>query len=221
MSPTGSRVANLRRKISFFGKRIIGRNCRQGRLVSESAPRSVPGRTLSLRLEGIGMGAVFCRYRLMTPPGPHSALKAILWGGLLAGLGDYFFAHFNHGWRLGVFQNVAGALIGLKIARAGGVPMYLLGTALHFLIGVIWAALFWGLSRRLPALLKYAVPAGLLYGLAVYLGMHCVVLPLSALQVPLKLPPLVSWPATAHLLLVGLPIALAARKFAGTAGSRP
>ncbi len=222
MSPTGRQLANSRRKISFFGTRIIGRTCRPGGSVGKNALRCEPGRVaLSLPPEGIGIGAVFCRYRLMTSPGPHSALKAILWGGLLASLGDYLFAHLYYGWRLGVFQNVAGALLGLKAARSGGVPMYLLGTALHVLVGVIWAALFWGLARRLPALLKYAVPAGMVYGLMVYLGMNCVVLPLSALAVPLKLPPLVSWPAAAHLLLVGPPIALAARKFSTPAGSRP
>jgi hypothetical protein len=91
-----------------------------------------------------------------------------------------------------------------------------LGTGLHFVIAVIWAAIFWALSRRLPVLLRYAIPAGVLYGLVIYLGMNCAVLPLSALHVPLRLPPLLSWPALAHLLLVGLPIALAARKFSRT-----
>ena len=147
------------------------------------------------------------------PASPPTALRAILWGGLLAAAGDYFFAHIFYAWRLGVFQNVAGGLIGRDPARAGGVPTYVLGVGLHFLIGVIWAAIFWGLSRRIPALLKHAVPAGLIYGLVVYLGMNCVVVPLSALHAPLKLPPLLSWPAAAHLVLVGLPIALAARKF--------
>lgn len=149
----------------------------------------------------------------MPIPVARPALLAILWGGLLAGLGDWLFAHFHYGWRLGVFQNVAGGILGLKTARAGGVPMYLLGTALHFLIAGGWAALFRFASRRLPLLVRHAVPAGLAYGLVVYLGMNCVVLPLSAINAPLQLPPLVSWPAAAHLLVVGLPIALTARKF--------
>ena len=143
----------------------------------------------------------------------HPALKAILWGGLLAAAGDFFFAHLFYAWRLGVFQNVAGGLIGRDVARAGGVPTYVLGVSLHCLIGIIWAAIFWGLSRRIPALVKYAEPAGLVYGLIVYLGMNCVVVPLSALHAPLNLPPLLSWPAAAHLILVGLPIALVARYY--------
>jgi hypothetical protein len=149
----------------------------------------------------------------MPVPAAHPALKAILWGGLLAGLGDYLFALCYYGWRLGVFQNVAGGLVGLKAARAGGVPMFLLGTLLHFVVALVWAAIFWGLSRRLPVLIKYAVPAGLLYGLVVYYGMNCAVLPLSALNVPLRFPAFAPWVIAAHLLLVGLPIALAAKKF--------
>lgn len=149
----------------------------------------------------------------MPAPAPHPALKAILWGGLLAGLGDWLFAHFHYGWRMGVFQNVAGGLLGRDVAREGGVPMYLFGTVLHFLIAFIWAALFWGLSRRLPVLTRHAIPAGLAYGFFVYLGMNCVVLPLSALNVPLQMPPPLSGPAIAHLILVGPPIALMARRY--------
>jgi len=156
---------------------------------------------------------VFCCHPAMSRSTSHPALKAILWGGLLAAAGDFFFAHLFYAWRLGVFQNVAGGLIGRDVARAGGVPTYVLGVSLHCLIGIIWAAIFWGLSRRIPALVKYAEPAGLVYGLIVYLGMNCVVVPLSALHAPLALPPLLSWPAAAHLVLVGLPIALVARYY--------
>ena len=150
-----------------------------------------------------------------------AAVSAIIWGGVLAGLGDFLFAHVHYGWRLGVFQSVAGGLIGLKAARAGGVPTYLLGTLLHFLIATGWASLFWILGRRLPALVRHAVPTGLAYGLVIYVAMNAVILPLSALGAPWRLPPLLSAPAAAHLFLVGLPIALAtsrASRRSGTAG---
>jgi hypothetical protein len=151
----------------------------------------------------------------MPEPAPRPGLKAILWGGLLAGAGDYFFALSYYGWKLGVFQNVAGGLIGLKAARAGGVPTFVLGSVLHFLVAAIWAAIFWGLSRRMPALLRHAVPAGLVYGLVVYYGMNCMVLPLSALAMPFRFPAFDPWVIAAHMVLVGLPIAVTARKYAG------
>src|SRR6188508_2463558 len=139
--------------------------------------------------------------------------RAILWGGFLGGAGDFFFAFIFYGWKVSVFQTVAGGLIGRKVALAGGVPTYLLGVLLHFLIGIIWAAIFWGLSRKLPALVRHAVPAGLAYGLIIFYGMNSIVLPLSALHTkawPLAWAP---WPIAAHMLVVGLPIALVARKY--------
>jgi hypothetical protein len=147
-------------------------------------------------------------------PAPCSAPKAILWGGLLAGGLDLVFAFAYHGLKPGVMQAVAGGLIGRAAAREGGMATFGLGLALHFLIALLWAAAFWAASRRLPGLLRHAGAAGLGFGLVVYYGMNCVVLPLSALQTRAWPPPFAPWPVAAHLLLVGLPIALAARRFA-------
>lgn len=156
----------------------------------------------------------------MTPPSPSPgsgrspAARAILIGGLLGGAGDFFFAFFFYGWKIRVFQTVAAGLIGRDAAFAGGLPTFLLGVGLHYAIGIIWAALFWALSRRAPALIRHAIPAGLGYGFIVYCGMNSVVLPLSALHTkawPFAWAP---WPIAGHLFLVGLPIALAARHYA-------
>lgn len=146
----------------------------------------------------------------------NPAFRVILWGGLLGGLGDFLFAFFYYGWKIRVFQSVAAGLIG-RTAFEGGVPTFLLGVVLHFLIALIWAGLFWLLARAAPVLLRHTVPAGLLYGCLIYYGMNCVVLPLSALHTkPWTLPP-PTWPLAAHAVLVGLPIALAARKLLGRA----
>ena len=67
----------------------------------------------------------------MSPsPTRSPALKAILIGGFIGGFGDWLFAHVFYAWRLGVFQNVAGGLMGRDAARAGGVPTYLFGVSL-------------------------------------------------------------------------------------------
>lgn len=138
--------------------------------------------------------------------------KAVAWGGLWAGMGDYIFALSFYGWKPGVFQTVAGGLIGREAALAGGVATFLLGTALHFVIAGIWAGIFWVLAKWIPLLVRGWVVAGMVYGLVVYLGMNCVVLPSSALNVPVRWPPMVSWPAAAHVVLVGLPIAGVVRR---------
>jgi hypothetical protein len=146
-------------------------------------------------------------------PATLPALKAVVWGGLTAGALDLIFAFSFYGPKLGVMQSVAGGVLGRVPARDGGVPTFLLGVVLHFLIALIWAALFWGASRRVPVLVRRAIPAGLIYGLVVYYGMNCVVLPLSALQTKAWPPPFALWPVAAHVFLVGLPIAWFARRY--------
>lgn len=153
----------------------------------------------------------------MTSPTSNS-VKAILWGGSLGGLGDFLFAFIFYGWKIRVFQSVAAGLIGRDAAFAGGVPTFLLGVFLHFVIGIIWAALFWMISRRMTAMIRHTIPAGLAWGVVVFYGMNCVVLPLSALHGKAWPPPwpwVAPWPLAAHMLVVGLPIAWAAKKFSG------
>ena len=151
------------------------------------------------------------------PPGHRPrAARAILWGGLLAGLGDITFAFVVSGLRgvgpVRVLQSVAGGLLG-EAAKTGGPASAALGAALHFLIALIWAAAFWLASRGLPVLVRRPVACGLLYGALVYALMYLVVLPLSAAYFkPTFTPSTVLLNAAGHMQLVGLPIALAARR---------
>jgi hypothetical protein len=144
------------------------------------------------------------------------AARAILWGGLLAGVGDITFAFVVSGLRgvgpVRVLQSVAGGLLGAA-ARDGGLATAALGALLHFLIAFVWAAVYWLASRRLTVLVRRPVVCGLLYGAAVYAFMYLVVLPLSAAYFkPSFAPSAVLLNAAGHMLLVGLPIALAARR---------
>ncbi|HEX8720499.1 MAG TPA: hypothetical protein VF736_07715 [Pyrinomonadaceae bacterium] len=153
--------------------------------------------------------------------GPRAA-RAIAWGGLLAGLGDITFAFVVSGLRgvgpVRVLQSVAGGLLGAA-AREGGLAAAALGGALHFLIAFTWAAVYWLASRRLRVLVRRPVVCGLLYGAAVYAFMYLVVLPLSAAYFkPTFTPSTVLLNCGGHMLLVGLPIALAAGKFTDKSG---
>ena len=148
--------------------------------------------------------------------------RAIVWGGLLAGLGDITFAFVVNGLRgVGperVLQSVASGLLGAA-ARDGGLATAALGGVLHFLIAFIWATVFWLASRKLKVLVRHPVVCGLLYGFAVYAFMYLVVLPLSAAYFkPTFTPYTVSLNGAGHMLLVGLPIALAASKFTDRTG---
>ena len=117
-----------------------------------------------------------------SPERPRAA-RAIAWGGLLAGAGDITFAFVVNGLRgvgpVRVLQSVAGGLLGAA-AREGGLAAAALGAALHFLIAFAAAAVYWVAGRRLGVLVRRPVVCGLLYGVAVYLVMNFVVVPLSA-----------------------------------------
>lgn len=150
------------------------------------------------------------------------AARAIAWGGLLAGLGDITFAFVVSGLRgvgpVRVLQSVASGLLGAA-AREGGMWTAALGALLHFLIALAWAAVYWLLSRRLKVLVRRPFVCGPLYGLAVYALMYLVVLPLSAAYFkPTFTPYTVALNGAGHMLLVGLPIALAAYKFTDRTG---
>lgn len=146
------------------------------------------------------------------------ALDTILYGGLIVGVLDGLFALVFYGWILGVkplriFQSVAAGLLG-RASYEGGIRTFLFGILLHFIVATCLAAVYFLVSLKVPVLIRQAVVCGLIYGLISYLGMNYVVIPLSAIGY--RPPTLrVFLPAfIAHALLVGLPIALVARRSA-------
>ncbi|HEV7703892.1 MAG TPA: hypothetical protein VGO46_06340 [Gemmatimonadaceae bacterium] len=150
---------------------------------------------------------------------PWSPLKAIVVGGLLAGLCDMSYALI---WFSGVKgvpaikipQSVAGGLIG-KASFDGGIATAILGLGLHWLIAFIWATIFVVAARRfIPALLRNPFPIGLLYGAFVYFCMNWIVLPLDAMHTKPHFAPWDTWLTGlfVHMFGVGLSIALSAAK---------
>ena len=78
-----------------------------------------------------------------------------------------------------VLKFIASGLLGAA-AFQGGAAIAALGLALHFVIALGAAAVYWAASRRIAFLATHPVPSGLLYGVAVYFFMNLVVIPLSA-----------------------------------------
>ena len=140
---------------------------------------------------------------------------ALLWGGGLAGVLDLLWAFFLYGRRAGpvpVLQSIASGLLGAD-AYKGGAGTAALGFLLHFVIAFGAAAVYYLVSRRLGFLVRWAVLCGLLYGIAVYLFMNFVVLPLSAFPGKITYSPrALVIGILGHMFLVGLPIALAVRR---------
>ena len=144
-------------------------------------------------------------------------LQPIFWGGLIAGTLDICAACLTVWLRRGVspaavLRFVASGLLG-PAAFSGGAKTALLGLALHFLIATVATAVFYFASRKWLFLVERPVHFGLLYGVAVYLFMNFVVLPLSLVpRGPITVSGFVIGLLTI-MFCVGLPIALIVRRF--------
>ena len=144
------------------------------------------------------------------------AFPAIAWATVIAGVLDIssaFLLSYPKGvGPIRVLQGVAAGLLGRESAINGGLATAGLGLAIHFFIAFVVAAVFYGASRKLVFLTRHPVISGLLYGLVVYGFMYWIVMPLAYPVVH----PSLSRDLTAvcvHLLLIGLPIALIARRY--------
>lgn len=146
-----------------------------------------------------------------------SAFLAIFWGGLACGILDITQAFTAWGLEDGVkpvsiLQHIASGLIGPKSFQ-GGAKTAALGAVLHFFIAFGAATVYYLASRWLTFMTSHAVLSGLLYGEAVFLFMYFVVVPLSAAaRSQFTMATLITGPI-GHMFLVGLPIALAVRRY--------
>jgi len=146
-------------------------------------------------------------------------LKAILLGGLTAGVLDIAAASVSTWLRTGrgavsTLQSVAGGLYGAETFN-GGYRTAALGLAIHFFIAATAAAVYYLASRKLKFMVDRAVLSGVLYGIAVWLFMYMVVLPLSAWKTSVSSFTFSSvlTGVLIHIFCVGLPIALIVRRF--------
>jgi hypothetical protein len=152
-------------------------------------------------------------------PEGRGAFGAVVRAGLLAGALDLTAAIVVYGLLRGlspviILQSIASGLFGAS-AYQGGLGTAALGVLLHFVIAFGAALVYYLASRRLGFMLRQAVASGLLYGVAVYLFMNLVVLPLSAYPGKISLRPSTALATglVIHMLCVGLPIALVVRRY--------
>lgn len=153
------------------------------------------------------------------------AVRAIGWGGFVGGVLDISDALVFYGVR-GVapeklLQGIARGLLGSRAAQ-GGWGSAMLGLGLHSLIAFTAAAVYYVASRKIRMLRQRSLVSGLLYGVAVFLFMNMIVVPLSAIHrsptAMLKFNIVTINAVLALILFIGLPIAIAVKRFASTAG---
>lgn len=145
-----------------------------------------------------------------------SAFLAIFWGGLACGVLDITQAFIAWGFMkitpVMILHHIASGVLGRKAAQ-GGAATAALGLMLHFVIAFSAAAIYYLASRRLTLMTEHTIVSGMLYGEAVFLFMFFVVTPVSgAGKSPFTTATLVTGPI-GHMFLVGLPIALAVRRW--------
>lgn len=149
-------------------------------------------------------------------PCPSTAPARIVAATLVAGTLDLIAAILIEGASgqgpQDVLQGIASAVLG-SAAIGGGIVPDLVGLLLHYGIMAAMASLYVLASRRLPVLIAHPFAMGVAYGLALWVVMWWVVLPLRWNAVfPLLEPQRIPGEIFAHVFLVGLPIAYSAAR---------
>ena len=132
--------------------------------------------------------------------------RTIAWATLIAGTLDILSAFVFSGAVIGVLQTVASGPLGNAIgAGPAGAP---LGLLVHFAIMAVMVTVYVLAARRVPAINRYWLIAGLLYGVALWIVMYWIVLPLRFEKFA---PPSETIDFAkqlfSHCILTGLPIA--------------
>ena len=139
------------------------------------------------------------------------ALPAILVGGGIAGMIDLILAYITFG--VGMPRGIAAGLLGPS-ARQGGLGVYILGIVLHFFIAISAATVYYVASRKLEFMVGHPVVCGLFFGIAIWLVMNLIVLPLSAIH---RTGPFMAGGMIQglliHMFLIGLPISFSVRQY--------
>jgi hypothetical protein len=143
--------------------------------------------------------------------------------GALAATFDITFAFIYHGMHgatpARILAFIASGLVGLPAAKAMGVWSVVLGACLHYFICICAAFVYLFASRHLRLLIQRPLLCGAGFGVAMYVFMNFVVIPLS--QIPFHLPSLQNAIAElcSHIFLVGMVIASGVARGSRAAGA--
>ena len=148
------------------------------------------------------------------------AFVYVLIGGLVAGTLDITYACVFWAVKAGVppqriFQSVARGVLGAA-AFTSGAASAALGLFLHYFIATMMSIAYYLVARRWPALVERPLIFGSAYGVVLWVVMNYIVVPLSRAGSGGSGP--ASWVTLSiivHALLIGVPIALFARKAVG------
>ena len=107
------------------------------------------------------------------------------------------------------WKGVAAALLGKDAVIHGGDSMALIGVALHFVITIGAAAIYYLVAKRQGWLVRHPILSGVVFGILFFLAMNYVILPLSVIGRPLYVgAETIATALPGHILMIGLPISM-------------
>jgi hypothetical protein len=170
----------------------------------------------------------------VSPAGTHAPAKqvpgvsqrrpwqTVALAGLLAGAFDLTFAFIFYG-RQGIgptalLRGIASGVLGPSAFELGSWTV-VLGAALHFFIAMCATFVFYFASGRLRVLTRRPLLSGAAFGVAMYIAMHFIVLPLS--RVHFRMPSLHNaiGELFSHIVLFGMVIALGVARARGASAA--
>jgi uncharacterized membrane protein YagU involved in acid resistance len=107
------------------------------------------------------------------------------------------------------WMGVAAALFGKEPVIRVGMPMAAVGAALHFLITISAAAIYYLAAVRQPLLAKHRLVSAIVFGILFFLAMNYVIVPLSLIGRPIFVGPArIVRELFTHVIVIGVPISL-------------
>ena len=132
----------------------------------------------------------------------------VLAGGLMAGALDLTFAFVFYGHPLRILQFIASGVLGRGSFQMG-LASVALGAFFHFFISVCAAAIYYLASLRFSFLTRRVAASGAIFGVLMFLAMHFIVVPLSAIKPsPIRVEAVIG-ELCSHVFLFGMVIAYA------------
>lgn len=116
-----------------------------------------------------------------------------------------------------ILQSIAAWMMGREAALAGGATTAMFGAALYLYLMCAIAAVYHVAARDHAVLRTRPLVAGAIYGALWFVLVHLLLVPMFSLAPPKRFP--LDWNLAcllAHMVLIGIPCALASRRWYGT-----